>query len=293
MSKKPPVSRLLPLLLSPALLIGTGAGAQAAGIPFSVIGPHEYTLPLDFEPIAEFVQSAEVNNNSDSFDEAGDSVDGPGGHTIGGSTKFAYLFQIRGLKRVGFEAEIIEPEVRVTGGPGAATGLGDPTAGVVAWIKPSAESTVGLQDYFVLPLGSEALSSHYTGNIFSVLGDFNPGNWDLDGDLGVILPLDHATPRDQPSERVGNVYFGNVRGSYRFGKHLEPFLGVDWQNTAGSADVSSGQPLAVTSGNETAGVAGLMWHFANGSLTASFHYGLDGRDVVRTNSFLLRWIVTF
>lgn len=50
---------------------------------------------------------------------------------------------------------------------------------------------------------------------------------------------------------------------------------------------------AAGSGNELAAVAGLRWHIGGGSLTGSFHYGLEGRDVVRTNSVLVRWIHAF
>lgn len=145
----------------------------------------------------------------------------------------------------------------------------------------------------MLPLGSNDLSGHYTGNIFSVLGDYSPGRWNLDGDVGIILALDHATPPGQAARRVGNVYFVNLRGSYRLSKHFEPFAGLDWKNTAGSQEVLSGQALAASSGNELAAVAGVRWHIGGGSLTGSFHYGLDGRNVVRTNSVLVRWIHAF
>lgn len=267
--------------------------AVAASIPFSVIGPHEYTLPLHFKPYLEFVQSGEANDNGERFDSGGTARDALVGTTLSSSTKLAYLFQIRGLTQVGFEAEAIVPAIRVTGGPDAVTGLGDPVVGLVGWIKPSAHSTLGLQDYFQLPLGSDSVSSHYTANIFSVLGDVEPGRWDLDGDIGVILPVTHRTTLNGPSQRVGNVYFANLRGSYLLTAHLEPFLGADWQNTGGALTAATGQGVSDSSGHELAGVAGIVWKLATDSLAVSYHYGLNGRNVTRTNSVLLRWIHVF
>lgn len=273
-------------------LLASHAGV-AASIPFSVIGPHEYALPLHFKPYLEFVQSGEANDNGERFDSGGTARDALGGTTFSSSTKLAYLFQIQGLPEVGFDAEAIEPAIRVTGGPDSVTGLGDPVVGLVGWIKPSAWSTFGLQDYFQLPLGSDATSSHYTANIFSVLGDVDLGRWDLDGDIGVILPVTHRATLNGPSQRVGNEYFANLRESYLLTEHLEPFLGMDWQNTGGALTVATDQGVPDSSGNELAGIAGLVWRLAADSLTVSYHYGLNGRNVTRSNSVLLRWIHVF
>lgn len=267
--------------------------ALAAGIPFSVIGPHEYTLPLNFKPYLEFVQSVEVNDDRMSFDSVGNTQDSALGHTLTTSTKLAYLFQIKGLRKVGFEAEAILPASRVTGGPDAVTGIGDPVAGLAMWTKPTDHAVIGLQDYFVLPLGSQAFSGKHTSNIFSLLGDYVAGRWDFDGDLGVVAPLSYATRSGQPTQRAGNAYFANLRISYRLSLPFEPFTGLDWQNSAGAWLVNNGEAVPASNGHEIAALAGVMWHLPSGSLTASWHYGLSGRNVIRTDSLLMRWIYAF
>jgi len=279
-------------LVAAAGLLACNA-AVAASIPFSVIGPHEYTLPLHFEPYFEFAQSGEANDNGERFDFGGTGRDAPGSTTLSSSAKLAYLFQIRGLPQAGFEAEAIVPAIRVTGGPDAATGLGDPVVGLVGWVKPSAHATLGLQDYFQLPLGSDSVSSHYTANIFSVLGDVELGRWNLDGDIGIVLPVTHGTALNGPSQQVGNEYFANLRGAYLLTAFLEPFLGADWQNTGGALTAATGRGVPDSSGHELAGVAGIVWILGTDSLAASYHYGLNGRNVTRTNSVLLRWIHVF
>lgn len=284
------------LMLAAILCLAEAAASNygfAAGIPFSVIGPHEYTLPLNFTPYLEFVQSVESNNDQTSFDSHGNTRHGISAHTLTTSTKLAYLFQIRELRNVGFEAEAIVPTSRVTGGPEAATGIGDPIAGLVAWTKPTERSVVGLQDYFVLPLGSNAFSSAHTSNIFSLLGDYVAGRWDFDGDLGIIAPLSYTARPGQPAQRTGNVYFANLRISYQLSHPFEPFTGLDWQNTAGAWFVGNGRPAPASNGYEVAALAGLMWHLPSGSLSASWHYGVSGRNVIRTDSLLIRWIYAF
>lgn len=267
--------------------------AHASNIPFSAIGPHEYTLPLNFRPYLEFVQSVETNNDQTSFDSGGNTRDKTSGHTLTTSTKLAYLFQIQGLRKVGFEAEAILPASRVTDGPDATTGIGDPITGLAVWTKPTKNSVIGLQDYFVLPLGDRAFSSAHTSNIISLLGDYVAGRWDFDGDLGVIAPLSYTARSDQPAQRAGNVYFANLRISYRLSRPFEPFTGLDWKNTAGAWLVNNGRAVPASNGHELAALAGLMWHLPSGSLSASWHYGVSGRNVIRTDGLLLRWIYAF
>jgi len=267
--------------------------AYGAGIPFSVIGPREYTLPLNFKPFLEFVQSVETNVDRTSFGSDGNYRDGTSGYTLTTSSKLAYLFQINGLRNVGFEAEAIIPASRITSGPQATTGIGDPVAGLAVWTKPSARTVMGAQDYLILPLGSAGLSSAHTSNIFSIFGDLVIGRWDLDGDIGLIAPLSYTSRQGEPAQRAGNSYFANMRISYQILTFIEPFTGIDWQNTSMSWSVNNGHPVRATEGHEIATLVGLMWHLPKGSLSASWHYGLAGRNAIRTNSVILRWIHAF
>ena len=74
-----------------ALLLTLGAGLTlpaAAQTTFDVIGPHEYDLPVDFQPFNVFVQYAYMQRNNRSFDGSGNRVKGSGSDALVGLSKY-------------------------------------------------------------------------------------------------------------------------------------------------------------------------------------------------------------
>ncbi len=77
----------------------------AAGIPLSVIGPHEYALPVNYEPFNAVAQYSFIQTDNMAFDSAGKRVDGPGTFTAVGFTKYVRFFTFKSLPDVGFAWE--------------------------------------------------------------------------------------------------------------------------------------------------------------------------------------------
>lgn len=278
--------------LGMALLSGAISYAQAAGIPSAIIGPHEYDLPLHFAPINEFVEYGYWNNDNAAYDAGGSRIAGPGTDTYVGLAKYAHLFTLTSLPSVGWEVEVLVPQIRIEGPQFAESGLGDPLAGAVLWWKPTATSTLGFDSFIEVPFGASEVTNNYWANISSFLFDDNFGAWNFDGDVGVVWP----GPRHQtgaPNQRVGNTVFTNLRLAYRATTALEPFVGLDYQHT-GATQNAAGAKLAATESNEAAAGLGLMWHIAiNTSFTANYDRGLSGRNTIRTNALYVRYIYSW
>jgi hypothetical protein len=268
-------------------LASTMPFARAAGIPSTVIGPHEYDVRLNFAPINEFVEYGYWNNDNVTYSDGGSRIAGPGTDTYVGLAKYAHLFTVSSLPDVGWEVEVLAPQIRIEGPQFAASGLGDPLAGVVVWWKPSAASTLGFDSFIEAPIGASEVTNNYWAKISSVIFDYNFDGVNFDGDVGVVWP----GPRHQtgvPDSRAGNALFTNLRIAYRATAALEPFVGLDYQHT-GATENAAGQSIAGTVSDETAGNIGLMWHIAaNASFTASYDRGLAGRNTTRTNTVYIR-----
>lgn len=289
-----PASGLLSRWVTIALiaLISHVTPARASGIPSAIIGPHEYDLPLRFSPINEFVEYGYWNNNNHLFDASGAQTAGPGTNTYVGLSKFAHLFTVASMPDLGWEVEVLVPEIRIEGSEFAASGLGDPIAGAVVWWKPSATSTLGFDSFIQAPFGNGAVSSNYWANISSFIFDYNLHRFNFDGDVGFIWPgIRHQT--GVPDARPGHTWFTNLRFAYRATRVLEPFLALDYQHTAATED-SSGRDIADSSNQEIGVGVGAMWYLAaNSSFTASYNRGISGRNTVRTNAIYVRYIYSW
>lgn len=278
--------------LIPVLFIGVMPRAQAAGIPSAIIGPHEYDLPLRFEPINEFVEYGYWNNDNTAYNDAGNHIAGPGTNTYVGLAKYAHLFTLSSLPDVGWEVEVLVPQIRIEGPQFAASGLGDPIAGAVVWWKPTTASTVGFDSFIEAPFGSSEVTNNYWANISSFIFDYNGDGINFDGDVGFVWP----GPKHQtgvPESRMGITVFTNLRLAYRATTAFEPFIGLDAQHT-GATENASGQNVTGTVGDETAGSIGLMWHIAsNTSFTVSYNRGVSGRNTTRTNAIYARYVYSW
>lgn len=84
------------LIFAGAAAAGFGpAPAQAANITFAVIGPHEYELPVNFDPFNVFVQYGLQNYASQAYDNSGGLVRGSKQSLFVGLSKYVYFWTSR------------------------------------------------------------------------------------------------------------------------------------------------------------------------------------------------------
>ncbi|ABQ28494.1 transporter [Geotalea uraniireducens] len=262
----------------------------ASGIPLNVIGPHEYALPVNYESFNAVAQYSYVQTDNMAFDNTGKRVGGPGTFTAVGFTKYVRFFTFKAVPDVGFAWEFLQPEISVQKAGVSATGFGDPLTGLAAWIKPSKNSTLGLQSFLSIPVGSDAVSDKTWGSLTTIFGDLQLGDVDIDGQIGYI----HKSTRHQTGANdvnPGDTFHTNLRLGYRAHQYLEPFLAVDYQTTGSTTDQVTGTAVANSVSNELSCGGGLMVHFSDPlSLTIRYDYGVDGKNTPVTNAFHFKFV---
>ncbi len=261
---------------------------EASNIPLAVIGPHEYALPVNYEPFNAVAQYAFVQTDNMAFDSTGKRVAGPGTFTAVGFTKYVRFFTFKSLPDVGFAWEFLEPEISIQGPHVSATGLGDPLTGLAVWMKPSKNSTLGVQSFLSIPVGNDAVSDKTWGSLTTIVGDVQLGDLDIDGQVGAIFK---STRHQSGTNDVnpGSTFHANLRAGYRVHEYLEPFLAVDYQTTGTSTDDVTRMDIANSASSELTAGGGLMIHFTNPmSLTMRYDYGIEGKNTPVTNAFYFK-----
>jgi opacity protein-like surface antigen len=271
-----------------SILLVCSAPVFASGIPLGVVGPHEYALPVNYESFNAVAQYAFVQTDNMAFDSTGRRVSGPGTFTAIGFTKYVRFFAFKSHPDVGFAWEVLEPEISVQGPGVSATGLGDPLTGLAVWMKPTRNSTVGVQSFLSIPVGAEAVSDKTWGSLTTLVGDVQLGDLDIDGQVGFIFKsVRHQTGAKDVDP--GSTFHANLRTGYRVHEYLEPFVAVDYQTTGTSKDDVTGKDIAVSASNELTVGGGLMVHFSSPmSLTMRYDYGVDGKNTPVTNAFYFK-----
>ncbi len=270
------------------IFIAYSAHVDASGIPLSVIGPHEYALPVNYESFNAVAQYSFVQTDNMAFDGSGKRVTGPGTFTAVGFTKYVRFFTFKSLPDVGFAWEFLEPEISVQGPGLSTTGLGDPLTGLAVWMKPSKNSTLGLQSFLSIPVGAEAVSDKTWGSLTTIVGDVQLGDLNIDGQTGFIFKsARHITGADDVNP--GSTFHANLRAGYRAHEYLEPFIAADYQTTGSSNNEVTGKDIPGSASNELTVGGGLMIHFTNPmSLTMRYDYGVDGKNTPVTNAFYFK-----
>lgn len=271
------------LKASAAAVLATAAvGAQAADRGF--IAPHEYGLPLNFEPFNIFAQYAFIQQNDKVYNANGDKVQGPGSDLTVGLSKYVRLWQPEGNKNIGLGWEIIVPEIgiRDKNTSFSTGGMGDPITGLAIWTKPAAEWTLGADLFVSVPVGDKAVGG---GDRWDVLGsvfwDAQYGKVNYTGNLGYHFFGSSATGNEP-----GDFYHLNNRLGYRATDLVEPYVGLDYQTTDGVA----GAPKS----NETSAAAGLMFHlYPHASIAAHYVTGIDGENTAVPDSLNMRFVYVF
>lgn len=262
----------------------------ASGIPLNVVGPHEYALPVNYDSFNAVAQYAYVQTDNMAFDRTGKKVAGPGTFTTVGFTKYVRFFTFKSLPDVGFAWEVLLPEISVQKQGVSASGFGDPLTGLAVWVKPTKNSTLGLQSFLSIPAGSDAVSDKTWGSLTTIVGDLQIGDVNVDGQAGYI----HKSTRHQTGandQDPGDTFHTNLRLGYRAHQYLEPFIATDYQTTGSTTDAVTGTAVADSASNEFSCGGGLVVHFSNPlSLTMRYDYGLDGKNTPVTNAFHFKFV---
>lgn len=266
--------------------------ADAEDIIFAGISPHEYDLPVDFGSFDAFVQYGEYNKGSHRYDADGRRERGPDTDLVVGLTKYGHFWSIDSLPGVGFAYLYIQPEARVTGPGFKASGFGDPLTGVAAWMKPSKNSTLGVQTYVSIPVGNDQVTSDYWANFTSVFFDIEHPLGSIGGNVGAVFK-GNRNNGVAPVIDEGNSYHANIRASLKASRLIEPFLAFDWQkNDASRYRDDAG--LASPAGHDTALGVGTMLHFsAKTSFALRYSRSIDGRNVTGTNAAYMKFAHIF
>lgn len=272
-----------------ALAFSPSGSAQAADITFAVIGPREYELPVNFKPFDVFVQYGMINNQASTFTNTGRTIDGPGGNLLVGLSKYVHFFTLDALPNVGLAYEVIIPTVRIDVPGTHVGGIGDPLTGPAAWIKPTPESTLGVQSFMQFPVGTREVSNNYYANYSSVFFDYQWPAVSFTGNIGGVFRTD-STTSGAPDVSQGSTFHVNLRWGWKNSTSIEPFIAYDFQSTGVSRFVNT-NITAIPANHETALGAGLMFTFSpTTSLTLRYSRGIDGRNVVRTDGGYLKFV---
>lgn len=285
----------VPSLAACALLAtGLAPGLASAQVTFDVIGPHEYDLPVNYQPWNVFVQYVTVQDNDKAFDASGDRMSlRPESRSIVGLSKWVHFFTVDSLPDVGMGFEVIQPEVNVrvdatdVSGSRTSSGFGDTLLGYAIWYKPAEGATLGLQTFIQMPIGSNDVSDTNWKNLTSVLW-YVPfgGGFGWTGDLGVVF----QSPRDD-GVHPGTTVHTNNRFGYKATDLLEPFVAIDYEHTGkgslrGGGDTPSSHVLDVG--------AGVMFNlYKNQSLALRYSHSIDGESRGSTNSVNIKYVYVF
>jgi len=262
--------------------------AMASNPTFDVIGPHEYNLPVNYDSFNVFVQYAYYQTENRAFDSKGNDVSGPHQAKAVGLSKYVRFFTLKSVPDVGIAYEIIVPEISVQGKGVSVSGIGDPITGPAVWFKPSKNSTLGIQSFLQIPVGSQEVTDGSWKNLTSILYDWQIGNLDIDGDTGFVYQS-KAHRNNAADVDPGTTFHQNLRLGYRVHKHVEPFFAYDFAVTGSSKDENGATIPNSVSREHTVG-GGLMFTFSdNVSLTTRYSYGVDGVNTNRTNSINVKF----
>jgi len=262
-------------------LSGFSGKAHAGIIPYSVIGPHEFQLPVG-DDIPKNGLPILLSYNT--YREEGKAWDGESGtrSLFANINKFAYVFKFDAAPKVGFLWEGLAGFASATGKDNrSVTGMIDPQTGLLAWIKPTKNWVTGLEYWMYLPVGDNELSGHSWNHSFAFVNNYVLGNFTFDGDVGYKIMGDYKNAGVHTEQ--GDVFFANLVFTYKLMKNIEPFVKYDYQDSGSGKDMATG---VNTSGNSEM-AWGVGNHFSlTDKLSADLWYeqGFTGRNTTKTNA---------
>jgi hypothetical protein len=163
-------------------MAGITSKADAGIIPYSVIGPHEYQLPVGKEIPKDGINLLLSYNT---FRDEGKAWDGESGarSLFANVNKFVHIFNIDGLDNCGFlwEGVLGFGSLQMKNNT-SETGMIDGQTGLVAWWKPTKNWVNVLEYWLYLPIGSDNLSGHSWNHSVAYMTNYVLGNFTFDGD---------------------------------------------------------------------------------------------------------------
>jgi hypothetical protein len=262
-------------------LAGVSGKAHAGIIPYSVIGPHEFQLPVG-DNIPKNGLPILLSYNT--WRDEGKAWDGESGarSTFANINKLAYVFKFDSLPKVGFLWEGLAGFASATSkADTSVTGMIDAQTGILAWFKPAGNLVTGLEYWMYLPVGDNELSGHSWNHSFAFVANYALGNFTFDGDFGVKIMGDYKNGGVHAEQ--GDVFFANLVFAYKFMKNIEPFVKYDYQDAGPGKDKATS---VKTSGNSEMAY-GVGNHFSlTDKLSADLWYehGFTGRNTTKTNA---------
>ncbi len=276
--------------LASVFVAGVSSKADAGIIPYSVIGPHEYQLPVGDEIPKDGINLLLSYNT---YRDESDAYDGESGmrSLFANVNKFVHIFNIDGLNNCGFLWEgVLGFGNALTKDNQDFTGMIDGQTGLVAWHKPTKNWTNVLEYWLYLPIGSNELSGHSWDHSFAYMTNYHLGNFTFDGDFGYKLKGDYKNGGVEAEQ--GNVFFANAVFAYKVMKQLEPFVKLDFQSTESGKNKTTG--MKVPSQHELAWGIGNQFTISDRLNLAVWYEGpIDGRNTTKTNAGYARFIWTF
>jgi len=265
---------------------GTAKQAEASVIPYSVIGVHEFDLPVKYDPFNVILSYNIYNDDRNTYSGPSSQTE-----TLLTINKFAHFFKVDALPKVGFLWEVVLGAGHVTlADDNSVSGMIDPQVGVVSWVRPLPNWTTALEYWLYVPFGSNEISNHAIDNSVAFLTNYTLGGFTFDADFGYKLRGDshHAGVRQER----GDQFFGNASVAYKFFPNVEPLVKVDYVTGGHGKDLGTG--AIIGSSNELA--VGIGNHFSlTQKLGADVWYlrGIEGRNNIKTDSVYVKFAYIF
>jgi len=276
--------RILAIIFSVLAVFALSTRANASGITFDVIAPHEYDLPVNFPSFNAIVQYTYYNNDGSAYNIPASKTD-----TVVGMTKYVRFFSLSCVPNVGFAYEVIVPEVSTQGNGISSSGIGDPITGPAIWFKPTANSTFGFQTFVQVPIGQDEVSNNNWGNLSSIFFDMNFGKFNIDGDIGGVFRSKREVS-GTPDVNVGPLFHTNVRFSYKVHPMFEPYFTFDFQYKSSDDYADTGKTVQYSEGHETALGGGVVVYFTDKiSAALAYSHAVEGENVTETNAVHLKF----
>ncbi|CAM5314845.1 transporter [Thauera mechernichensis] len=276
----------LPLLtVCAALAAPVTAQAQ---VTLDVIGPHEYDLPVGFEPFNVFVQYATFQNGARVWDGSGDDRRAAAKtRTIVGLSKYVRFWSPESNPNIGLAYEVILPEVGVRNDAtnSSASGIGDPLTGPAIWYKPTPNSTLGFQTFFQVPVGNQDVGGgDGWKNLSSLFWDVQFERVSYTADAGFVF-FGKSTAADA---RPATLFHTNHRLGYKLSDAVQPFIALDYERQGRWTNRATGAEVAA-SHETTAGIGVMFSYYGNQSITVRYSRGVSGESHGLTDSFNLKY----
>jgi len=271
-------------------LFGAVSGVHAGIIPYSVIAPHEYQLP-----VGDAIPKDGINLllSYNTFRDEGKAWNGESGarSLFVNVNKFAHIFKVDGLDKFGFlwEGVLGFGNLQLKNNT-SETGMIDGQTGLVGWYNPIPNMSLVLEYWLYLPIGSDNLSGHSWDHSFAFMYNYHLGGFTVDGDLGYKLKGDYRDGGVHHEQ--GNVFFANLVLAYKFMNQVEPFFKVDYQTTESGRDKLTGRKISGES--ELALGIGNQFKISDRlNLALWYEKGVTGRNTTKTNAGYARFIWSF